>query len=155
MRELFTIIPKLPGVRVYLFAKDPALAADLADFCSQKEHYLEIVALNDEIYERVKELPAKVRRIDESKERYNQRAMHFDTIFIDYDIHDLSDEEEFFKKVYRMTKNAGDILFAIEPEEEEEKRALLERCNFVAINSIESEGKLYLSAKKLHGWAKV
>ena len=155
MRELFSIIPKLPGVRVYLFAKDPALAKDLADFCQQKDHYLEIVAFEDAIYEEVKELPAKVRLIDEDRERYNQRAMHFDTIFIDYDIKDLRNQEEFFKKVYRMTKNAGDILFAIEPKEEDEKRALLERCNFVAINSIESEGKLYLSAKKLHGWAKV
>ncbi len=155
MRELFSIIPNLPGVRVYLFAKDPNLAKDLSDFCNEKGHYLEVVAFEDEIYEKVKNLSAKVRRINEEKERYNQRAMHFDTIFIDYNIHELANLEEFFKKVYRMTKNAGDIVFEITPQEEEQKRELLEKCNFVAINSIESEGRLYLSAKKLHGWAKV
>ncbi len=155
VRELYAIIPKLPGVRVYNFAFDAQKSADLADFCAQEGHYLEIAALDDEIYEAVRGLEAKVRRIDEAKERYNQRSMQFDTIFIDYPVEKLQDTEAFFRKVYRMTKNAGDIIFEIDPAKEEEMTRFLVDLNFVAINPIESEGKLFLSAKKLHGWAKV
>ncbi len=155
MREIFKIIPNLPGVRVYNFAGDYEHSKALCDFCEQQGHYLEIVALEDKIYEEVKGLDAKVRRINEDKERYNQRSMNFDTIIIDYDIHRLNDLEEFFKKIYRMTKNAGSIIFEIEENELDSMIALLERCNYVAINQIPSEGKLYLGAKKLHGWTKV
>ena len=155
MQELFAIVPKLPGVRVYEFARDRSTSKELADFCQQAGHYLEIVALDDEIYEQIRDLPARIRRLEESKERYNQRSMNFDTIFINYDIHRLQDREQFFRKIYRMTKNAGDIVFEIDPEELEEMTQFLVDLNFVAINPIESEGKLYLTAKKLHGWAKV
>jgi len=155
MREIFKIIPKLPGVRVYNFAGDYERSKELCDFCDQEGHYLEIVALSDPIYEKIKDLNAKIRRIEENKERYNQRSMNFDTILIDYDIHRLENMEEFFKKVYRMTKNAGDIIFEIKEDEIDQMSALLERCNYVAINPIPSQGRLYLSAKKLHGWTKV
>ena len=155
MRELFAIVPKLPGVRVYQFARDRATSQELVDFCKEAGHYLEIVALDDDIYEQIRDLDAKVRRLDESKERYNQRSMNFDTIFIDYDIHRLQDMEQFFRKVYRMTKNAGDIVFQIAPEELDAMTQFLVDLNYVAINPIESQGQLYLTAKKLHGWAKV
>ncbi|MRI84278.1 MAG: hypothetical protein C6I00_07650 [Nitratiruptor sp.] len=155
MRELFAIIPQLPGVRVYQFAKDRPTSQELATFCKEAGHYLEIAALSDSIYQQIQDLPAKVRRIEESKERYNQRSLHFDTIFIDYDIHRLQDMEQFFRKVYRMTKNAGDIVFQIAPEELDAMTQFLVDLNYVAINPIESQGQLYLTAKKLHGWAKV
>jgi len=155
MRELFAVIPKLPGVRVFEFAKNRELSRELADFCASQGHYLEIAALEDGIFEQLRGIGAKVRRFDETKERYNQRSMLFDTIFINYDLEKIGDKEQFFRKIYRMTKNAGDILFPIEPRQEEAMSALLGELNYVAINPIETAEGLYLSAKKLHGWARV
>ncbi|MRJ02090.1 MAG: methyltransferase domain-containing protein [Epsilonproteobacteria bacterium] len=155
MRELFTIIPKLPGVRVFQFTDDPEKSRELAEFCEAMGHSLEVVTFDDHTFEALKDLPVRVRRLQESKERYNQRSMQFDTIFIDYTIEKLQNVEDFFRKVYRMSKNGGDIIFPIAPSREEEMVALLTELNFVAINSIESEGRLYLTAKKLHGWARV
>ncbi len=155
MRELYTIIPKLPGVRVYLFAEDERNSKELARFCKEMDHYLEIVAFDEEIFEKIKNLEAKTRLIEEEKERYNQRAYHYDTIFIDYAVDKLKDKEQFFKKVYRMTKNAGDIVFEVEEGSLEDYMKLLEDVNFVAINPIKSQNRTYLTAKKLHGWTKV
>ncbi|SMC08744.1 hypothetical protein [Nitratiruptor tergarcus] len=155
MEELFVIIPKLPGVRVYQFSDAFESSKSLCDFCQEQGHYLEIVALEDAIYEEIKDLPAKVRRIDEDKERYNLRSMQFDTIFVNYDITKLQDPEQFLRKTYRMMKNAADLLLFLDKAKIEEFTKLLEELNYVAINPISYSKGSVLSAKKMHGWAKV
>lgn len=154
MQELFAIIPKLPGVRVYQFS-DGKSSGELSDFCQEQGHYLEIAALEDEIYEQVRHLPAKVRRIDEEKERYNLRSQLFDTIFVNYDINKLHNKELFFRKIYRMMKNAADIIIFTDKKQIKELEALLQELNFVAINPIFLQDATVLTAKKMHGWTKV
>jgi len=155
VKELLTIIPNLPGVRVFEFAKDLQTSTLLSNFCKEQGHYLEIVAFEEELFNKLKSLDTKVRLLKQEKERYNQRSMMFDTIFINYPLEKLEDREQFFRKVYRMSKNGGDILLFPKEEEVEEYEKLLERLNFVAINPIQGEGYTALSAKKLHGWSKV
>jgi len=156
VKELFTIIPNLPGVRVFEFAKDYETSANLAKFCQEQGHYLEIVAFEEELFNSLKDLEGvKVRNIPLQKERYNQRSVMFDTIFINYPLEKIPNLEEFLKKVYRMSKNGGDIILFVPKEELEKYEKLLQDVNFVAINPIEGEGYLALSAKKLHGWTKV
>ncbi len=155
MRELFDIIPKLPGVRVYYFAQDEETAKELSEFCAEAGHYLEIAALEDEVYERLGGIEAKVRRIDEHKERYNQRSWLFDTVFITYDLTKLDNQKEFFKKIYRMMKNAADIVVIVEPSQSEKLQEELQELNFVAINPIELGQKIAVTAKKMHGWTRV
>ena len=155
MKELFDIIPKLPGVRVYLFAGDEATAKELGEFCTEAGHYLEIAALEDEIYEKLEGIEAKVRRIDEAKERYNQRSWMFDTVFVTYDLARLQDQEDFLRKIYRMMKNAADLVVLVPPDKSEELQNLLQELNYVAINPIDLGQKVAVTAKKMHGWAKV
>ncbi|BCD59332.1 MULTISPECIES: hypothetical protein [unclassified Nitratiruptor] len=156
MKELFSIIPRLPGVRVYLFAEDKESTLELANFCQEKGHYLEIAALEDEIFETLQDVEGgKLRRIDENKERYNQRSMMFDTIFVPYDIGKLQDKELFFRKIYRMMKNAADLIILVQNEEAEALESLLQELNYIAINPIEYQDKTALTAKKMHGWARV
>ena len=155
MRELFDIIPKLPGVRVYHIAQDEETAKELSEFCAEAGHYLEIAALEDEVYERLGGIEAKVRRIDEHKERYNQRSWLFDTVFITYDLTKLDNQKEFFKKIYRMMKNAADIVVIVEPSQSEKLQEELQELNFVAINPIELGQKIAVTAKKMHGWTRV
>ncbi len=155
MEELFVVIPKLPGVRVFQFSNGLQSSQSLANFCHQQGHYLEIAALTEPIYEEIKEIGAKVRLLDENKERYNLRSMQFDTIFVNYPWKKLQNLEEFLRKNYRMMKNAADILIFCEQNDIEELITLLESLNFVAINPIEYADGLALSAKKMHGWAKV
>ena len=155
MNELFTIIPKLPGVRVFEFSGDVARSRELAEFCEEEGHYLEIVTFDETLYEELQNLRAKVRLIPESKERYNQRSMNFDTIFIDLDIDKLENKEQFFRKVYRMMKNAADLVIDMRGKEMESMAQLLEDLNFVAINPIETKSSRVLTAKKMHGWTKV
>ncbi len=155
MRELFSIIPKLPGVRVYEFAKDYQTSKELSDFCQANGHYLEIVAFEEGIYESIQGLGSKVRLIPQNKERYNQRSMMFDTVFVSYPLERIEDLEQFLRKVYRMSKNAGDIILFTTKEDQEALEQLLQELNFVAINPIELSRGIALTAKKLHGWAKV
>ena len=155
MKELFDIIPKLPGVRVYLFASGQEEAKELGDFCHEHGHYLEIAALENEIYEKLEGIEAKIRRIDEHKERYNQRSWLYDTVFVTYDLARLSDQEEFFRKIYRMMKNAADLIVIVEPSESEKLQQRLQELNFVAINPIELGQKVAVTAKKMHGWTRV
>ena len=155
MEELFVVIPKLPGVRVFQFSDGLQSSQSLADFCQQQGHYLEIAALTEPIYQEIKEIGAKVRLLDENKERYNLRSMQFDTIFVNYPWRELQNFEEFLRKNYRMMKNAADILLFCEQSELDGLTNTLERLNFVAINPIEFRGGVVLSAKKMHGWAKV
>ncbi len=155
IKELCGIIPNLPGVRVYLFAQEAAEAQALSQFCAQAGHYLEIAALQDEIYKKLEGIDAKIRRIDEHKERYNQRSWLFDTIFVTYDLSKLDNQEEFFKKIYRMMKNAADLIVIIEPSQSEKLQEELQELNFVAINPIELGQKIAVTAKKMHGWTRV
>ncbi len=155
MEELFSIIPDLPGVRVFCFGEECHIPA-LAGYCEEKGYYLEIVAFDDNTYEALQRLPAKVRRIDEAKERYNLRSMAFDTVFVPIDIEKLADKEQFFRKIYRLMKNAGDLIVLIPPAKSEEMEAFLQELNYVAINPIKLQnGSVAITAKKMHGWAKV
>ncbi len=155
MEIFFDIIPKLPGVRVFYLPNDPTTAQKLSEYCNQLGHYLEIVALDDNIHQKIKDLPAKIRRIEESKERYNQRSWQYDTIFVEYDISKIKNKEQFFRKIYRIMKNAADLVVKVDPKELAELETLLQDLNYVAINPIETEGIVALSAKKMHGWTKV
>ena len=155
MKELFEIIPKLPGVRVYHFAKDRLSCLSLEEFCQEKGHYLEVAALTQELFEELQPCQAKIRYVPETKERYNQRSQMFDTVFVTYDITELQDPEQYLRKIYRMMKNAADLIIIIDEEQKEALQKLLEEVNYVAINPIEIGDKVALTAKKMHGWARV
>ena len=155
MKELFEIIPKLPGVRVYHFAKERQDCKELEEFCQEKGHYLEVAALTQELFEELQPCQAKVRYVPETKERYNQRSQMFDTVFVTYDITKLHDLEQFLRKIYRMMKNAADLILIVDKEQQEALQRLLEEVNYVAINPIETGDKVALTAKKMHGWARV
>ncbi len=59
-------------------------------------------------------------------------------------------DETTLKACYHALENSGNIfIFSHTPQD---AQALLERCNFVAINSLNAAGFEVLSAKKMHGW---
>ena len=79
----------------------------------------------------------------------------FDTVFVTYDLARLQDQEDFFRKIYRMMKNAADLVVLVPPDKSEELQNLLQELNYVAINPIDLGQKVAVTAKKMHGWAKV
>ena len=150
MQELFSIIPNLPGVRVLDIGGEPKLFKQLESFCRTKEHELHTIIFDNTP---LQSDYATIRHIPINKERYNQRSIQYDTIFVDYPLEKIDDLELFFKKIYRIMKNGAKVI--IFTQNIEELTMLLEKLNFVAINPIEIEDKVVLTAKKMHGWARV
>ncbi|NPA82333.1 MAG: hypothetical protein GXO31_06960 [Epsilonproteobacteria bacterium] len=160
LRELFSIIPPIRGVRVFEFSEDFDSSKELAKKAKEMEFDLEIAVVNEDDMNRFRELESefvKVRYLDLSKNRYNQHSYLFDTVFINLNKDRIEKEgENFFKKIYRMMKNAGVIVYPVDESEREEKIEMLERLNYVAINDISfQKGICALTARKMHGWAKV
>lgn len=159
LKDFYEVIPKLPGVRVYQFSDSFESSQDLSDFAKIKDFELEIVTFNDDIFNKLKELKdenIRVRKIDEDKERYNLRQAQYDTVFVNLDIRKLKNLEEFLRKIYRMMKNAANIVLPIKAEDKDMIRDLLGKCNYVAINDTElDKERIVFIAKKLHGWEKV
>ena len=159
LKDFFDVVPKLPGVRVYQFVDNFEIAKKMADFAKKRDFELQIVTFEEDIYEKIKELKdenIKIRLIDEEKEKYNLRSIIYDTVFVHVDIKKLKNIEEFLKKIYRMMKNAANIVVPAKSEDIEKLRELFGKCNYVAINytQIDNENVVFI-AKKLHGWAKV
>ena len=159
LKDFYEVIPKLPGVRVYQFSDSFESSQDLSDFAKIKDFELEIVTFNDDIFNKLKELKdenIRVRKIDEDKERYNLRQAQYDTVFVNLDIRKLKNLEEFLRKIYRMMKNAANIVLPVKAEDKDMIRDLLGKCNYVAINDTElDKERIVFIAKKLHGWEKV
>jgi len=159
LKEFYEIIPKLPGVRVYQFSDNFEISKDLAKFAKERDFELEIVTFEEELFEKLIDLKdenVKIRHISEDKERYNLRQAQYDTVFVTLDIKKLNNLEEFLRKIYRMMKNAANIVLPANLSSKEDVRDLLQECNYVAINDTQfDEEKTIFIAKKLHGWEKV
>ncbi|WP_281951806.1 hypothetical protein [Nitrosophilus kaiyonis] len=159
IEDFFEIVPKLPGVRVFQFVDNSDYAKKLAKFAMEEDFELEIVTFNEDIYEKIKNLKSSninIRNITEEKERYNLRSKVYDTIFVNLDIERIKNLEMFLRKIYRIMKNAANIVLPVNIEKKDEIRDLLEKCNFVAINFTPiNDNKAVFIAKKLHGWTKV
>ncbi len=159
VEEFYNVIPKLPGVRVFEFTDNLEAARRLLEFALERDFELEIVTFEEELLEPLKEIAgerARVRAIDEGKERYNQRQLQYDTIFVDMDISKLDDFVMFIRKVYRIMKNAGNLVMPVDKRDKERVIESMIEWNYVAINDTELEGDMVLiTAKKLHGWEKV
>jgi len=159
IEEFFEIVPKLPGVRVYQFTDSFESAKKLAEFAKTRGFELQIVTFEEKVLEKLKSLEEediKSRLINENKEKYNLRSIQYDTVFVNLDIDSLNDIEEFLRKIYRMMKNAANIVLPVDIEKRDEIKALLEKCNFVAINDTAlDEKRVVFIGKKLHGWSKV
>ncbi|GEM_PF-1968378 len=159
VEEFYNVIPKLPGVRVFEFTDNLEAARRLLEFALERDFELEIVTFEEELLEPLKEIAgerARVRAIDEGKERYNQRQLQYDTIFVDMDISKLDDFVMFIRKVYRIMKNAGNLVMPVDKRDKERVIESMIEWNYVAINDTELEGdRVLITAKKLHGWEKV
>lgn len=159
IEDFFEIIPKLPGVRVYQFVDNIDNAKKLLKFAIEEDFELEIVTFNKDLYEKLKDYKSSnvnIRNLSEDKERYNLRAKIYDTIFVNLDIEKIKNLEMFLRKIYRMMKNAANIVIPVNIEKKDKIRDLLEECNFVAINFTPiDEKRVVFIAKKLHGWTKV
>lgn len=160
INSLFSIIPPLRGIRVFQFSNSLEFSKELSKEAVKREFDLEIACTKEEALKELEKLKndfVTVRYVPLDKKRYNLHSHLFDTLFINIPYEEIKDiEEEFFRKIYRMMKNAGVIVYPIKSSYKEEKRELLERLNYVAINDIDFDLNIsVLTARKMHGWAKI
>ncbi|WP_200762944.1 hypothetical protein [Nitrosophilus alvini] len=159
INSLFGIIPDLPGVRVYQFSDNIDFSKELSKEARNRDFELEIVVFSEDFFYKLNSLEGeniKLRKVEFNKPKYNLRSTLYDTVFVNIDISTLQDIELFFRKIYRMMKNAANIIVPVSKECKEEIAALLEKCNYVAINDIDLDEKnCAIVGRKMHGWARV
>ncbi len=153
IEELFTVIPSYPGQNICLiFDKQVDISLSLIKFCIENEINLYIKDIEGNLLSLNRPPFVKVEKFSFKDKRYNLHSVLYDFIFFSYS---LEDDPDILKKIYRVTKNAGNI-FIFTKSDPDELIKLLEKINFVAINEIDTFRKTHIiSAKKMHGWMKV
>ncbi|WP_456323007.1 hypothetical protein [Hydrogenimonas sp.] len=95
-------------------------------------------------------------KLDLSAKGYNRHAKMYENIFVTLEPACLESQmDSFFKKSYRIMKNAGIIAVIVQRDAPITKlvKEQLEKDNFVALNTIEIfDGYDVVTAKKMHGW---
>jgi len=153
IEELFTVIPLYPGQNICLIPeKQVDISLSLIKFCIENEINLYIKDTEGDLLSLNCSSFVKVEKFSFKDKRYNRHSILYDFIFFSYS---LEDHPDILKKIYRVTKNAGNI-FIFTKSDTDELTKLLEKINFVAINEIDTFKKTHIiSAKKMHGWMKV
>jgi hypothetical protein len=95
----------------------------------------------------------KMEPFDFSARQYNRQARLYDALFLAVSPDTLPDDPaDALKKIYRIMKNAGSVVWLIPPAIHD-AATLLERTYFTAINPIDLFNSHHVvTAKKLHGW---
>ncbi len=152
--ELFEIIPAYPGLEIaYIDDGSFDFRKSFIDFAEKTEASLYIKDTNASQKERDSFITVEPFSFDDK--RYTKHSILYDYIFVASNLKD-KDIEEILKKLYRVAKNSAHVFLFVANEDMDEIKKFLEVTNFVAINDIDKIGKFQIvSAKKMHGWAKV
>lgn len=137
--KIFELIPKYPGSYISIIAyKNSKEVEILKEFCSLIKATLHVNTIGENFSYETK--------------RFNKHAIQYDFVFLCDEIRDI----EVAKKVYRILKNAGHLFLVCKKDSTYDANELLEKSNFVALNSIDlNQTHDIISAKKMHGWMKV
>ncbi len=152
---LFEIIPPYPGLNIALIEDNQdGIVEELHNFCQKIEASLHVKALGDREESRSENMRIKSFSFEQTK--YNNFSTLYDFLFLCADINTRDDMEMIFKKIYRVMKNAGNLLICVRKDDKVSYMELLENTNYVALNSIElNQDTEVITAKKMHGWKKV
>ncbi len=152
---MFEIIPPYPGLNIAIIENNQnTVVKKLEKFCQKIEASLHVKALRDRKEEKRGDLRIKNFSFEQSK--YNNFSIIYDFLFLCADISERDDIDVVFKKIYRVMKNAGNLFVFAKKEDKQRYIELLEKTNYVAINSIDLNEKAeVIVAKKMHGWRKV
>ncbi len=154
IEELFEIIPNYPAMNLALI-NDGFL--DIKDtfikFAKEIDASLHIKDTSTAL--KTKENQLLTEPFDFGQKRYNSHSVLYDFLFLAADTETL-ELEMVLKKIYRVLKNAAHLFLFCKNEDIDKTIKLLETCNYVAINPVDSyKDLMIISAKKMHGWAKV
>ena len=160
---LFTIIKPYPSSHIFhIDDGNKELVLTLHKFAMDNELVYHLSSLDKDFLEYAKkeltkEKNFKIREFNFEQPRFNRSSILYDTAFLTLDLFKIPDLEDFLRKLYRIMKNAGDVIFF--SQNENEKRTLiltLEKTNYVAINTIDDFNSFSIVlARKMHGWQKV
>ncbi len=160
--KLFSIIKNYPMSHIlHIDEGNKEFIESLFSFVMENDLVYHLNVIDKKIFDSFKDKfdidkRFKIKLFSFSQERYTQHSVLYDTAFLTVDISTIEDKEDFFKKVYRVMKNSGDIIFFIKEEDKEKIVSILERLNYVAINYIEGfDSFVVLTGKKMHGWKRV
>ncbi len=163
IEQLLSIVPNYPATRL-LEINDGGeeLSLELKRFAKEREFEYLLNIVDDEFYNRAKEIYSDgnfciVHKMKFEQRRYVNMAKQFDFAFITASI-PLEIREEFLKKVHSHIKNSGNIILFL-PKDDLKLKELwwqsLEDTLFVAINNIDMfKNYEIIIAKKMHGWGK-
>ncbi len=163
IEQLLSIVPNYPATRL-LEINDGGeeLSLELKRFAKEREFEYLLNIVDDEFYNRAKEIYSDgnfciVHKMKFEQRQYVNMAKQFDFAFITASI-PLEIREEFLKKVHSHIKNSGNIILFL-PKDDLKLKELwwqsLEDTLFVAINNIDMfKNYEIIIAKKMHGWGK-
>jgi hypothetical protein len=152
---LFDIIPPHPGLNIALIEENQdEIVQKLHTFAGEIEAVVHVKALGER--EEQKEEFLRVKSFSFEQSKYNNFSIIYDFLFLCVDVSGRDDIELVFKKIYRVLKNAGNLLVFVKKDDKQRYMELLEEINYVALNSIDlNEETEVITAKKMHGWKKV
>ncbi len=152
--ELFEIIPAYPGLEIaYIDDGSFDFRENFIDFAKKTEASLYIKDTN--ATQKEKDSFVTIEPFSFDDKRYTKHSILYDYIFVASNLNDKN-IEEILKKLYRVAKNAAHVFLFVANEDMDQIEKFLEDTNFVAINKIDEIEKFQIiSAKKMHGWAKV
>lgn len=162
--QLVSIIPNYPMTRLLQLEEsdDLRVAGYLGAYAKERDFDFDLILLDEEIVEKAKEhlqgrLPKRssISSFRLKQQRYNRESKEYDFVFVTLDLSQVENLELFFKKLYHVIRNAGNLLLFIDRERDdyEHLKAILEKDLYVAVNKLDlSERYDVISAKRMHGW---
>ncbi len=98
----------------------------------------------------------RVEPLDLKRRAYNKHARLYEYVFVTLDEGSIADGlEEMLKKIFRLMKNSGVLIFLLEKRGllEDKIDKVLEEGYFVAVNHIDIFDDFdVVNARKMHGW---
>lgn len=158
INKLLDSLQKSPGMRIMHFCADKKHITPIKDFCKEESSFCEylIVTFTEEDAKKLtshKNSYCKVNYLSPKRPRFNMNAKLYDYLFVET----IPEERTlFFKKIYYALKNAALLFILLDKEQKSlsmEIESELIDCNYVAVNKIEIDSLLIVSAKKMHGWS--
>lgn len=160
LNRLLSIIQDAPMQRMGHFTDTQTnLSDELSQVAQAREYQYLINCTDEQLFDSLKSTftkhnSTKVQHFNIARKSYMQHGLPFDYLFVTLVIPD-EQKEIFLKKAHKAIKNAGlIIMFTNDIISEQEKwYELLEKCYFVATNTINIENGLdVIISKKMHGW---